>query len=107
MKLKDKKIGFVFTGSFCTFKTVKEQLKKIVNEGADVLPIMSDHSYELDTKFGTSKEHIDEIEKITNKKIFHTIQEVEPIGPKKMTDILIVAPCSRKYNCKTCKWNYR
>lgn len=107
MKLKDKKIGFVFTGSFCTFKAVKEQLKNIIREGADVLPIMSDHSYELDTKFGKADEHIEEIEKMTNHKIIHTIQEAEPIGPKNLTDILIVAPCSRKYNSKTCKWHYR
>lgn len=107
MKLKDKRIGFVLTGSFCTFKTVKEQLKKIIEEGADVLPIMSDHSYELDTKFGKAKEHIEEIEKMTSKKIIHTIQEAEPIGPKNLTDILIVAPCSRKHNCQTCKWNCR
>ena len=59
MKLKNKKVGFVLTGSFCTFKVVKEQLKNIVNEGADVIPIMSDHSYELDTKFGSAKEHIE------------------------------------------------
>ena len=107
MKLKDKKIGFVFTGSFCTFKAVKEQLKNIIREGADVLPIMSDYSYELDTKFGKADEHIEEIEEMTNHKIIHTIQEAEPIGPKNLTDILIVAPCSRKYNSKTCKWYYR
>lgn len=107
MKLKDKKIGFVFTGSFCTFKAVKEQLKNIIREGADVVPIMSDHSYELDTKFGKADEHIEEIEEMTNHKIIHTIQEAEPIGPKNLTDILIVAPCSRKYNSKTCKWHYR
>lgn len=99
MKLKDKKIGFVMTGSFCTFKVVKEQIKKIVNEGANVLPIMSEHAYLLDTKFGMAKEHINEIEKLTNKKILYNIQEVEPIGPKNLTDILIVAPCSRKYHC--------
>ena len=102
MKLKDKRVGFVLTGSFCTFKTTKEQIKNIVNEGAEVIPIMSDHAYELDTKFGDAKEHIDEIEKITGKKIIHTIQEAEPIGPKNLTDILIVAPCSRKYLGKAC-----
>ena len=107
MKLKDKRIGFVLTGSFCTFKAVKEQLKNIVKEGADVLPIMSDNSYNLDTKFGKAIEHIEEIEKITGKKIIKTIQEAEPIGPKNLTDILIIAPCSRKYNCKDCKWNCR
>lgn len=106
MKLKDKRVGFVLTGSFCTFKAVKEQIKNVVKEGADVLPIMSVNSYELDTKFGKAKEHIEEIEKITSHKIIHTIQEAEPIGPKNLTDILIVAPCSRKHNCKTCKWNY-
>ena len=56
---------------------------------------MSDHSYELDTKFGKASQHIEEIENITGKKIIHTIPEAEPIGPKNMTDILIVAPCSR------------
>lgn len=107
MKLKDKKVGFVFTGSFCTFEKTKEQLKKIVEEGADVLPIMSDHAFELDTKFGEACNHIKEIEEITGKKIIHTIQEAEPIGPKHLTDIMIVAPCSRKYNCKTCSFNNR
>ena len=102
MKLKDKKVGFVLTGSFCTFEKTKEQIKNIIKEGADVLPIMSDHAYELDTKFGDAKKHIEEIEKMTGKKIIHTLQEAEPIGPKHLTDILIVAPCSRKYNSKTC-----
>lgn len=107
MKLKGKKVGFVLTGSFCTFKVTKEQIKNIVQEGAEVIPIMSDHAYELDTKFGKAKENIEEIETITGNKIIHTIQEAEPIGPKNLTDIMIVAPCSRKYYCKTCKWNYR
>lgn len=102
MKLKDKKVGFVLTGSFCTFKTTKEQIKNVIKEGAEVLPIMSNHSYELDTKFGKAKEHIEEIEKMTKQKIIHTIQEAEPIGPKNLTDILIIAPCSRKYDCKAC-----
>ena len=106
MKLKGIKVGFVLTGSFCTFKVVKEQLKNIINEGAEVLPIMSDNSYELDTKFGKANEHIKEIEEITKNKVIHTIQEAEPIGPKKLTDILIVAPCSRKYNRKISKWYY-
>ena len=101
------KIGFILTGSFCTFKKTIPKIKELVNKGAEVIPIMSFNSYNMDTKFGKSKEFVDKIEKITNKKIIHTIQEAEPIGPKNMTDIIIVAPCSRKYNCKTCKWNYR
>ncbi len=107
MKLKDKRVGFVLTGSFCTFKLAKEQMKNVLKEGAKVLPIMSDHSFELDTKFGDAKEHIQEIEEMTGRSIIHTIQEAEPIGPKNLTDILIIAPCSRKYSCKTSKWYCR
>lgn len=105
MKLEGKRIGFAFTGSFCTFKNVIEELKKIKNEKADILPIMSFNSYNLDTKFGNAKEYIDIIKEITEKdEIIHTIQGAEPIGPKKLTDIMVIAPCSRKYNSKTCKW---
>ncbi len=68
MKLEGKKIGFVMTGSFCTFKKTIEQLNKIVKEQkADVLPIMSYNAYNLDTKFGKSQEFIEQIEKITRK----------------------------------------
>ena len=107
MILEGKKIGFAFTGSFCTFKTVIQELKKIKEEKADVLPIMSYNSYNLDTKFGKAKEYIDTIKEITQKdEIIHTIQGAEPIGPKKLTDIMVIAPCSRKHNCKTRKWYY-
>lgn len=107
MKLEGKRIGFAFTGSFCTFKNVIEELKKIKNEKADILPIMSFNSYNLDTKFGNAKEYINIIKEITEKdEIIHTIQGAEPIGPKKLTDIMVIAPCSRKYNSKTCKWYY-
>lgn len=100
LKIEGKKIGFAFTGSFCTFKKVLEELKKIKKEKADIIPIMSFNSYDLDTKFGKAEEYIDEIKNITEKEeIIHTIQGAEPIGPKKLTDIMVIAPCSRKYNC--------
>ena len=94
MELKDKKIGFTLTGSFCTFQKVIPKIKEIKKLGADIIPIMSFNSYNLDTKFGKAKDFIDEIEEITKRKIIHTIQDAEPIGPKKMTDIMIIAPCS-------------
>jgi len=94
MELKDKKIGFCLTGSFCTFKNTIKQISKIIQKGGKVIPIMSENSYNMNTKFGTSKNFIDEIENITNEKIIHTIQGAEPIGPKRMTDILVIAPCS-------------
>ena len=98
MEVKGKKIGFVLTGSFCTFKKTIPIMKELIKKGAEIIPIMSFNSYNMDTKFGKAKDFINEIEKITNKKIIHTIEDSEPLGPKKMTDIMIIAPCSRKYN---------
>lgn len=94
MNLEGKNIGFAFTGSFCTFKKTILELKKIIKLKANVTPIMSFNSYNLDTKFGEAKEYIKEIEEVTGKRIINTIQDAEPIGPKKMFDIIIIAPCS-------------
>jgi len=107
MLLENKNVGFALTGSFCTFEKTIPQISKLVEEGANVLPIMSVNSYNTDSKFGKAKDFINKIEKITNNKIIHTIEEAEPIGPKGMTDIMVIAPCSRKYNRKNGKWNYR
>ena len=94
MDVKDKKIGFVLTGSFCTFSKTIPKIKELVKMGAEVIPIMSYNAYNFDTKFGKAEDFIKEIEEITGKKIIHTIQESEPIGPKHLTDIMVVAPCS-------------
>lgn len=92
MDLKGKRIGFVFTGSFCNFRKTIDELKKIVQLGAKIVPIMSENSYTLDTKYGKASDFIDEIEEITETKILHTIQEVELLGRKDMLDIIVVAP---------------
>ena len=94
MELENKKIGFVLTGSFCTFSKTIPKIKELIKMDAEVIPIMSYNAYNLDTKFGKAKEFIDEIENITGNKIIHTIQGAEPIGPKGLTDIMVVAPCS-------------
>lgn len=94
MELNKIKIGFVLTGSFCTFSKTIPKMKELVKQGAKVIPIMSYNAYNLDTKFGKVQEFIEEIEEITGKEIIHTIQGAEPIGPKKMTDIMVIAPCS-------------
>lgn len=94
VELKGIKIGFVLTGSFCTFKKVLPVMEELIKEEAEIIPIMSYNSYNLDTKFGKAKDFIAQIEEITNKKIIHTIQDAEPIGPKQMTDIMVIAPCS-------------
>lgn len=94
LDLENKKIGFAITGSFCTFDLIIEEMKKIALKKADIIPIMSHNSYNMDTKFGNAKDFIEKIEHITGKQIIHTIQDAEPIGPKKMLDILLIAPCT-------------
>jgi len=94
LDLKDKKIGFVLTGSFCTFSKTIPKMKELIKMGSEVIPIMSYNSYNLDTKFGKAEDFINEIQEITGKEIIHTIQDAEPIGPKRLTDVMVVAPCS-------------
>ena len=94
MEVKGKTIGFVFTGSFCTFSKTIPKMKELKKLGANILPIMSYNSYSLDTKFGKAKDFINQIEEISENKIIHTIQGAEPIGQKHLTDIMIVAPAS-------------
>ena len=94
MDFQGIKIGFVLTGSFCTFKKVIPKIKDLKEKKAKILPIMSYNAYNLDTKFGKAENFILEIENITGNKIIHSIQGAEPIGPKNLTDIMIIAPCS-------------
>ncbi len=94
MQLQDVKIGFAFTGSFCTFAKVIPELEKIIAEGADVLPVISYAVDSFDTKFGKADEWKSRIETICGKPIIKTIIDAEPIGPKALLDIMVVAPCT-------------
>ncbi len=87
-------VGFALCGSFCTFKKVIPQMKRLVDEGYKVIPIMSHIAYNTDTRFGKAKEFNDEIEKICKEEIIHTITGAEPIGPKELLDVLVIAPCT-------------
>ena len=103
MLLEGVKIGFALTGSFCTFNQTIPQIEKLVDAGAEVIPIMSFNAYNLDTKFGKAEVFRKQIEEITGREIIHTIEDAEPIGPKRLTDIMIIAPCTRKHYRKACK----
>ena len=94
MDLRNKNIGFAMTGSFCTFSRVIKELERLVENGANVYPIMSEVSYSTDTRFGTSAEFRERIEGICQKPIIKSVKEAEPIGPKGYLDLLIVAPCT-------------
>lgn len=87
-------IGFAICGSFCTFKTIFEEIKKLKNMGYDIVPIMSENSYNLDTRFGDAAHWRELFRDITGKTIIHTIPQAEPIGPKKLLDALVIAPCT-------------
>lgn len=87
-------LGFAMCGSFCTFKKIIPQVKILCKTGYNVIPIMSPVSYSTDTRFGTAESFISEIEEITGNKIIHTLTEAEPIGPKQLLDILVIAPCT-------------
>ena len=88
------KVGFALTGSFCTFEKAINQIENFISKGVDVLPIMSFNAYNTDTRFGNASDFIDRIESITGNKIIATIEDAEPIGPKKLIDIIVVLPCS-------------
>lgn len=87
-------IGFALCGSFCTFKNVFEEIKKLKSLGYDILPIMSENSYNLDTRFGDAAHWREQFRDITGKTIVHTIPQAEPIGPRKLLDALVIAPCT-------------
>ena len=88
------KIGYALTGSFCTFEKSLLQMKKLKENGVEIVPIMSFNAYNLDTRFGKADYFRNEIEKLCGKSIISTIESAEPIGPKKLTDILVVLPCT-------------
>ena len=90
----NKNIGFALTGSYYTFKRTIPYIKKLVDYGANIIPIMSFNAYNINTRFGKSKDFIEKIEMITSNKIINTFVDAEMLGPKKMIDILVIAPCT-------------
>lgn len=87
-------VGFALCGSFCTFSSVIDEMESLKNKGYEIVPIMSFNAYLTDTRFGKAEEHIERIENICKRKIIASIPDAEPIGPKKMLDILLIEPCT-------------
>ena len=86
--------GFAVCGSFCTIHRVLTVMERMVQDGWQVIPIVSREVYTQDTRFGTAQEHLEKITAICGKPPLHTLQAVEPIGPKDLLDVLIIAPCT-------------
>ena len=92
--MKGITLGFGMCGSFCTISDAYSQMEYLVNEGYNVIPIMSPIVYTADNRFNKASELIEKTEKLCGNKIIHTVVEAEPIGPNKLLDILVVAPCT-------------
>ena len=88
------RIGCAMTGSFCTFRAAFDAWRALKQTGAEMYPIFSENAYSFDTRFYTAEKARKEMREICGRDIWHTIVEVEPIGPKKLLDLLIIAPCT-------------
>ncbi len=86
-------IGFALCGSFCTFAAVFPVMQELAKQHT-IIPILSPAAANTDTRFGTAEEHIRTITAICGRPPMTTLPEVEPIGPKKLIDILVIAPCT-------------
>ena len=92
--LSDLNVGFGITGSFCTFDRIKGHIKNLKNEGANITPVFSFNTQSMDTRFAKASDFLGEIEEITGNKGIYTIQQAETVGPGKLFDVMIIAPCT-------------
>lgn len=94
MKLKGKTIGLAITGSFCTFDKIIYEIENLLAEEANVIPIFSTNVQNIKSRFGDTQEFIKKVEDMTDNNAILTIEDAEPIGPKGLLDIIIIAPCT-------------
>ena len=92
--LKGMRIGFAITGSFCTFSKILDPIKELVRLGAIVTPIFSFSTAQINSRFYKAEDFRSDVESITGTSVIDTIPGAEPIGPKKLFDLIIVAPCT-------------
>jgi len=94
LTLTGKTIGFGLTGSHCTLSRVFVLLEELVRLGADVVPVVSEAVATTATRFGTPDDWLGELRRVTGKEPLRSISEVEPFGPEKRLDVMVVAPCT-------------
>ena len=86
-------IGFALCGSYCTYDRVFPVIEALSKENK-VIPILSEAAYATDSRFGTAEHWKTRLEEICGCPPLHLISQVEPIGPKGLLDILVIAPCT-------------
>ena len=94
MSLTGKRIGIAFTGSFCTYEKGFHELEKLSDEGAIIQPIFSTIAASSNNRFGKAEDFLNRAKEITGQTPIHTIEGAEPIGPKKLLNILVILPCT-------------
>ena len=87
-------LGYAFCGSFCTLSRSLASLRTLVKMGYEVQPIVSERTYSTDTRFFAARDFVSQLEETTGRKIIHTVEDAEPLGPKNPLDTLIIAPCT-------------
>ena len=92
--MEPKTIGFAVCGSFCTHSRALAALEQVAAQYEHVIPIVSEITAVTDTRFGTAHDLLREMERICDHRVVSTIREAEPIGPKKLLDLLVIAPCT-------------
>ncbi|MFD2682777.1 dipicolinate synthase subunit B [Bacillus seohaeanensis] len=92
MSVKGKRIGFGLTGSHCTYDAVFPEIERLVNNGAEVVPIVTSTVKNTETRFGDGEDWIRRIEEVTGNKVIDSIVDAEPLGPKTPLDCMVIAP---------------
>lgn len=86
-------IGFALCGSFCTYASIFPVIEELSREH-QLIPILSTAAANCDTRFGKAEDHIRKLTEICGRTPLSTLTDVEPIGPKRLLDILVIAPCT-------------
>ena len=92
--MKKRTLGLAMCGSFCTFSRVLDAFETLDQELYKLVPIMSQASFETDSRFGPAAQFRERLETLCGREIVHTIKEAEPFGPKKLLDALVIMPCT-------------
>lgn len=94
MRLQGLRIGVALTGSHCTLDKVIPEIERIVADGAKIYPIFSESVSSNATRFGSPEKWLGKLSALAEEKVITTIVDAEPIGPKQLLDVLVVAPCT-------------
>lgn len=92
--MRKERVGFAVCGSFCTHEDVLKALERLTKIYETVIPIVSETSAFTDTRFGSSDDLLDRLEELTGREALCDIPAVEPIGPKGLLDVLVIAPAT-------------